>query len=106
MEEELSHLGKKNPSVQNGTTDWESKKPEDLEIDTADETEIADKMEEYEENTAVMSNLEVRYNEIKSALQKIADGTYGICEIGSEQIELDRLEANPAAKTCKEHMNT
>jgi RNA polymerase-binding transcription factor DksA len=51
--------------------------------------------------------LEVRYNEIKSALKKIeesAPGAYGLCEVGGEQIEEDRLEANPAARTCKAHM--
>ena len=43
--------------------------------------------------------------EIDAALEKMEKGTYGICEVCNKPIEEDRLEANPAAKTCKEHMN-
>jgi RNA polymerase-binding transcription factor DksA len=32
-------------------------------------------------------------------------GSYGKCEVCGKAIEADRLEANPAAPTCKEHMN-
>jgi DnaK suppressor protein len=76
-----------------------------LDIDPADESEVADKMEELGETSAVFTSLEVRRNEVMSALEKIENGTYGICEIGGEPIEPDRLEANPAARTCKLHMN-
>ena len=31
-------------------------------------------------------------------------GTYGSCEISGEAIEVERLEANPAARTCKAHI--
>ena len=74
LEKQLEHVGKKNPAVRDGTTDWESK-PADFDIDTADESELGDKMEEYEENTAVLKNLEIRYNEITSALRRIGSGT-------------------------------
>ena len=37
-------------------------------------------------------------------LKKIEDGKYGICESTGEQIPIARLEANPAAKTCMEHL--
>ena len=106
VEEELSGIGTKNTEVKNSVTDWETV-PEKMgmQIDTADETEVADRIEEYEENTAVLKNLEIRYNDIKSALKKIENNTYGICEICGKPIEEDRLEANPSAKTCKTHMN-
>lgn len=104
VESELSNIGTKNPNIQNGVTDWQAK-PANLDVDTADETEMGDKFEEYEENTAVLKNLEIRYNDIKYALIKIEKGEYGKCEVCSKDIEEDRLGANPAAKTCKEHMN-
>lgn len=103
LEKELGHLGRKNFKVVDGVTDWEGK-PADLDIDTADDSELADKIEEYEENTAVLKNLEIKYNEVQRALKKIEDGKYGVCEVGGEPIEEDRLEANPAAQTCKSHM--
>ena len=42
--------------------------------------------------------------DIKRALKKIKDDEYGKCELCGEDIEEDRLEANPAARTCKKHM--
>ena len=38
--------------------------------------------------------------EIDSALDKIANGTYGICEECDEPISEKRLEANPVARYC------
>ena len=104
VEKELSNIGNKNTSVNPETpTDWEAK-PADFDTDSADENETADKIEEYEENTAVLKNLEIRYNELKTALAKIEMNNYGACEVCGKPIEEDRLEANPAAKTCKDHM--
>lgn len=100
VEEELSRFGRRNPDNQE---DWEGK-PADFDTDTADESEAADKIEEYEENTAIVKELEVRYNDIKAALDKIAGGNYGMCEVCGAPIEADRLEANQAARTCKAHM--
>ena len=100
VESELSKYGRRNPDNQE---DWEGK-PADFDTDTADESEAADKIEEYEENTAIVKELEVRYNDIKSALDKIAGGNYGMCEVCGAPIEADRLEANQAARTCKAHM--
>ena len=37
------------------------------------------------------------------ALEKMEQGVYGICEEGDEPIPLDRLKANPSARTCVEH---
>ena len=108
VEDELQHIGRKSSKIGNLTVDWEGK-PADFDTDAADESEVADKMEEFEENTAVVKNLEIKFNEIKTALKKIEDGgensKYGICEVSGEPIEEDRLEANPAARTCKKHMN-
>lgn len=101
VEKELNDVGRKNPS---NNKDWEAE-PADFDTDTAEESELADKLEEYEENNAVLNDLEERYNDIKAALDKIAGGTYGVCEVCGQPIEADRLGANPAARTCKTHMN-
>jgi len=101
LEKELSSVGRKNPSNLN---DWEPVQPEEN-ISPADENEIADTIDNYEQNTAILKDLEIRYNNVKEALQRIEEGTYGKCEINGEDIDEDRLMANPAAKTCKEHMN-
>jgi RNA polymerase-binding transcription factor DksA len=102
VEQELGTVGVQNPENPN---DWEAKETEmDVMNSTADANEAADKLEEYAENRAINDTLEIRYNNIKRALEKISDGTYGICEISGEPIEEERLMANPAARTCEAHM--
>jgi RNA polymerase-binding transcription factor DksA len=101
VETELESVGRKNPS---NPLDWEAKEG-DIDVDVAEEAEIAEGIEQYENNSAILKQLETRYNEVKDALAKIDLGTYGICEISGLPIEEDRLEANPAARTCKAHMN-
>lgn len=101
LENELKTVGRKNPDA-NG--DWEAVES-DLNEGAVEEGDLAEGMEEYENNKAILNNLETRLNEVKSALNKIENGKYGICEVSGEMIETDRLEANPAARTCKAHMN-
>jgi DnaK suppressor protein len=40
--------------------------------------------------------------EINRALQKIIDGTYGVCEMTGQPISRERLEAIPTARYCLE----
>ena len=87
------------------TGDWEGTAPEmDTMPPQAEPNEAADKIEEYESNRDIEENLEVRWKEIKHALEKVERGTYGKCEVSGEPIELERLEANPAARTCTTHL--
>lgn len=109
LEEELSAVeaNLKSVAVQdpNNPKNWSSKETEmETMAPTADPNEAADKIEEYNEHRAITGELEVRYNDIKAALEKIENGTYGVCEVGGEEIEEERLEANPAARTCKKHL--
>lgn len=99
---DLKSVGRINPE---NIKDWEPT-PANIDTSSADTNELGDKFEEYEENTAILKPLEIRFNNIRNALEKINSGKdFGLCEICGNQIELDRLEANPAASTCKEHMN-
>lgn len=72
--------------------------------DETDPNSHADFAEELEENTATLSDLELEYNNIKRALQKIETGIFGICEICQKEIEEDRLNFKPSARTCVAHM--
>lgn len=40
--------------------------------------------------------------QIETALQRMEDGTYGICDVTGKEIPLARLEALPYATTCVE----
>ncbi len=98
---ELKELGVENPDVPG---DWIST-PKDPVQNEADENIAADNSEDWQERRGTLSALETRFNNIKRALQKITDGAYGVCEIGGEEIEEDRLAVNASARTCKAHLD-
>jgi RNA polymerase-binding transcription factor DksA len=98
-ENELRTLGWRNPA----TNEWEATGG-DVDQTATESDELADRMEEYGENRAEIEEIEIHWRNIKRALEKIEAGTYGVCEISGEEIEEDRLEANPSARTCKAHM--
>lgn len=100
LENELPTVGQEN--TQN-PDDWEATSG-DLNRGETDPIDRADNIEELETNTAIVGNLETRLVSVKKALDKIEGGTYGYCEVSNEPIEIDRLDANPAAETCKAHM--
>ncbi len=83
---------------------WILKAP-DLDIMEADQNEAADRTEEVHIDSIVLDELEGRYRLILHALRKFETGTYGICEESGAPIEEDRLDANPAARTCKKHLS-
>jgi RNA polymerase-binding transcription factor DksA len=98
---ELATIGihdPKNPS------DWVAI-PESVGAPETDMDLIADTVEDWDERRALVATLETRYNTLVRALAKIDAGTFGTCEICGAPIEEDRLHANPAARTDKEHMN-
>jgi RNA polymerase-binding transcription factor DksA len=101
LTQELKELGIHNPQVKE---DWIAL-PQDVATQEADENVGADRAEDWLERTATLGALETRYNNITRALAKIESGTYGTCEICEAAIEEDRLNANPASRTCKTHIN-
>lgn len=101
LEGELSLIARKDPD---SPSDWQAL-PNEPDVSTADENTVSDGIEEYEENSAIVNTLEARYKDIRSGLDKIKHGVFGTCQVCKKEIESDRLEANPAARTCKEHMN-
>ena len=102
VEKELEKVGRRNPD---NPGDWEATPPVGSDTSQADENTVADAIEGYEGNLAIVNTREARYRDIKSGLDKIKHGVYGTCQICSKEIETERLEANPSARTCKEHMD-
>lgn len=98
--EELSEIAK--PSATN-PKDWTTT-PGDTQDITMRE-EVGDRLEDNATREATEKTLEKRFNEVMAALERIENDTYGKCEVCQGVIEGDRLEANPAATTCKAHMN-
>lgn len=99
LREELKSVGRINPD---NPSDWEATPPV-MDTLNSDRNESADQIEEFENNTAILKELENRWNAVKDALSRIENGTYGICKVGGEEIDAERLEANPSAATCLNH---
>ena len=95
LEEELAEYGKKVGNDWEGTS--ESKGEE------ADPTDAADNIETLATNVPLVEELEKRYKEVRKAIERMDKGSYGHCEVCKEPIDIDRLEANPAAATCVDH---
>ena len=100
LEAGLSGVGLQDPEK---TGDWHAAPSDRSEIDMRDD--VADRLEDFEEQEATEVNLEKQLRDVTLALAKIEASTYGLCEIGGEPIETARLEANPAARTWKDHLN-
>ena len=99
LESEMGSVGRRNPSVPG---DWESVPSEiGMESDLADQ---ADVVMSRESNTAILADLEARYDTVVSALKRIEKGVYGKCEVCGDKIEDARLEADPSATTCTKHL--
>src|SRR3989338_1491688 len=67
------------------------------------EDENASEVAAYEANLAEERDLEKKLKNVEAALQRVAKGTYGICQIGGEPLPLARLEAIPEAENCVVH---
>jgi RNA polymerase-binding transcription factor DksA len=99
LETDLGRIGKRNPNVPG---DWEMAAG-DLNIETADKSEISDAFEELETRAAIEDKLEERLIFVNQALNRIKKGVYGICLVCKKPIEEKRLEVNPAARHCIKH---
>jgi RNA polymerase-binding transcription factor DksA len=97
---ELKELGIQNPEI---SSDWISTQADPL-GKQADPNMRADQSEDWQERRGTLAALETRFNNITLALQKITDGTYGVCEIAGGEIEEERLAVNASARTCKAHL--
>lgn len=100
LEEELSGIAIFNTE----TNMWEATPDQDM-MGEIDDNDAADRFEDFEGRSGMVTTLQSRLSDINRALDKIEKGTYGTCEVSGEPIEEARLQANPAARTNKAHMN-
>ena len=56
--------------------------------------------------SAVTSQVRDHLQEVEAALARVADGTYGVCEVCHRPVDPARLEARPTARTCVHHVGT
>ena len=68
-------------------------------VDNFDEE--SDEAEEMGNYLGVKKTQDARLNQIERALQKIKEGTYGVCEKCGEPIETEILDIYPESLLCK-----
>ncbi len=96
---QLQDIGKLNPE----TNEWEAV-PEEQDSRDSDQNDMADRFEEFEARSIMIKALEARLNDILSALKTLNKTSFGKCSVCDKDIEMARMDVNPAAKTCKKHL--
>ncbi|MDQ5958031.1 MAG: hypothetical protein QG665_374 [Patescibacteria group bacterium] len=102
IEEDLASIG---TNKLNSDGDVWTGVPADREQEIEMNDEVADRFEDLTERESTERTFEARLKGVNEALEKIESGSYGSCKVCGEAIELERLEANPAALTCKAHID-
>jgi RNA polymerase-binding transcription factor DksA len=97
---EMKDMGKLNLE----TGEWETV-PEEMDHVETDQNDMADRFEDFESKSSMMKVLESKLKSVLHALKGIGRESFGKCEVCKKDIELARMEANPAARTCKKHLN-
>jgi DnaK suppressor protein len=95
LERQLKTFAKKDPKFKG---DYDTQFP-DLGIHQSSD-ELAQEVSLYESSLPVEHTLELKLQDVENALQKIENGTYGICENCNKEIPLERLKTKPEAKYC------
>lgn len=92
--EEMTKLEEERDYLRRSSGDMDGNLPEDAEgeEDTAD---LASSLMDKEMDMSVEEEIEETMMAIEHALEKIQDGTYGICDVSGEPIPKSRLELLP-----------
>ncbi|MCP8967590.1 yteA family sporulation protein [Ectobacillus ponti] len=88
---------------QNGTRDGEQDSTSELSMYDNHPADLATELYEREKDFGIIEFREKHLADVNHALERIENGTYGICEVCGEEIPLERLEALPTATTLVEH---
>jgi len=94
IKKELSSFAKEDKNVEHN---WDAKYPS---REDSDKDEQADDVQEYDNALSLEHSLELKLKDVNMALEKIENGTYGVCEKCGKKIGEERLLACPEAKTC------
>ena len=101
LAEQMKDMGKLNTE----TGEWEAT-PEEQDVPQSDQNDMADRFEDFEAKSSMIRTLEPRLQNILRAIKNVNRESFGRCEVCKKDIEKDRLEANPAARTCKKHLES
>ncbi|MFA7653997.1 MAG: TraR/DksA family transcriptional regulator [Candidatus Magasanikbacteria bacterium] len=96
---ELAKFTTKNPHV---ADDYNSEFPDYGDKDDENAAEVA----EYATNLPLEESLEKSLRDVNKSLDRIGDGTYGVCKYCKNPIDEKRLLARPTSSACVECKKT
>lgn len=96
LEEEKKRLDTQLAKLITNNSDGSSERVEWTDMGSKDDENAAE-VATYAEKLAIQQNLSHTLLDVTTALQKIAEGTYGLCVRCGKKIDEKRLEAFPAA---------
>lgn len=88
--------------MQEGLSEDDQERGEDQAYETSDRGDLGREIHTRQLDETVSGTLGSRLENVERALQKIEEGTYGICDDTGEEIPQGRLEAVPEAVTTVE----
>lgn len=94
LETELEAFAKEDKDLKNN---WNANYPN---RENGSMEEEADEAQEYDNLLSLEHSLELKLQDVNSALEKIRKGNYGVCEKCGKKLDIKRLEACPEAKIC------
>lgn len=94
LEQELSDIGKKDPSLKNR---YDAEYPES---GGNSDDDNAMEVTEYSDELSLKTRLEKELQDTLSAIQAIEKKKYGVCKYCGKDIQVERLEARPASSSC------
>lgn len=103
LTEELKAIAKPNSRIPG---DWNVSYPQFDQDESGSHSsadEEADEVEEYEAVLEAEHSLETQLLQVNRALERIAQGHYGLCARCNKPIPIERLRANPSAEYDIEH---
>jgi len=94
VQKELESFASEDPNLKHN---WDTRYPNREDGDKDDE---ADEVQEYDNMLSLEHSLEFKLKNVNIALEKMAEGKYGICEKCGKEIEKERLKVAPEARLC------
>ena len=94
LTKELDNFATEDKKLKNN---WDAKYPN---RENGNMEEEADEMQEYDNLLSLEHSLELKLKNVNSALEKIKNNAYGVCEKCGKEIDEERLQACPEARVC------
>ncbi|HZU74485.1 MAG TPA: TraR/DksA C4-type zinc finger protein [Acidimicrobiales bacterium] len=102
LEEERQRLGDLRSSFESEHLQTESEQENLSELSGADQhqADVGTETFDRERDLSILEQIEAELSDVEHALERLENGTYGLCEACGRPINDARLEALPASRFC------